>query len=78
MLTAFTKFANGDNKTGRVHLEGFKTLLRICHDPHQFREDSLLQHLVSDYVQKDPQAACHKLQHCDDMIRSIMLGSQKP
>jgi len=23
---------NGDNKTGRVHLEGVKTLLRICHD----------------------------------------------
>jgi len=28
----------------------------------------LLQHSVSVYVQKDPQAACHKPQHCDDMI----------
>ena len=31
VLTAFTKFANDDNKTGRMHLEGFKTLLRIYH-----------------------------------------------
>ena len=78
MLTAFTKFANDDNRTGRMHLEGFKTLLRICHETHQFREDSFLQLLVSDYFQKDPQAARHKLQHCNDMIRFIMLGCQMP
>ncbi len=77
MLTGFTKFANGENETCGVHLEGFKTVLRVRHDTHHFREDSLLQHLVSDYVQKDPQAAYDKLQYCNDMIGSIMLGSAK-